>query len=266
VPRQGRRSYPAAGPSPPSEPMPTLAPVTPIGYRLRWRILPAAARLVGPRAALLLPEADAGWRQAVLASHHETFAVAADDHGLTLEAYVAVAATKLREWAGGTVVRVRMDADDVASFVHDRRYRNQFVTGTSQGAYAPGRRMLVEHTVLGVPPAALGAHRPIYGYCSGSNETHPNVLKYGDAVLILRREVNHRTTFTFGDSLDETAILSAHPPFAPEPLARPTTLALDGRFDLVAADEPWEATSCGYIEAQIHGGLRRRRDRLHPQQ
>jgi hypothetical protein len=115
--------------------------------------------------------------------------------------------------------------------------------------------MLVEHTVLGIPPGALGAHRPIYGYCSGSNETHPNVLKYGDAVLLVRREVNYRTTFTFGDSLDETALLSPHPPFCPEPLARPTTLALDGRYDLLAAQEPWEATRCGYIEAQIHGAL-----------
>ena len=149
------------------------------------------------------------------AFHAENFAVAAESHDLSLEQYMERATDELQAWAAATVVQIRMDADDVSSFLQDRRYRNQFVTGTSQGAYAPGRRMLVEHTVLGIPPGALGADRPIYGYCSGSNETHPNVLKYGDAVLVLRREVNFRTTFTFGDTLDETAILSAQPPFCP---------------------------------------------------
>jgi hypothetical protein len=202
---------------------------------------------------LLLPEPDAGWRQAVAAFHAESFAVAAQAHALSVEQYMGRVTEQLQAWAGVAVVQIRMDAADVSSFLRDRRYRNQFVTGTSQGAYAPGRRMLVEHTVLGIPPGALGADRPIYGYCSGSDETHPNVLKYGDAILILRHDVNFRTTFTFGDSLDETAILSPQPPFCPEPLARPTSLALDGRYDLLAASEPWQATRCGYIEAQIHG-------------
>jgi len=226
------------------------------GYRLRCLLLPTVARLYGPAAIRLVPRAAPGWTSAVRANHGSLYAQMAGSHGLLPDAYMREVQIWLWQWATSARIRVRMDTMDVSRFLQDGRYRNQFETGTSKGVLAPGRRMLVEHTVLGVPTDAALALRPTYGYCTGSLETHPNVIKYGDAVLLLRPEVNHRTTFTFGDSLDEAAILSANPPFCPAPLSRPGTVALDCRCDVLSVgDTWWEATRCGYIEAQIHGGL-----------
>lgn len=188
------------------------------------------------------------------AFHREQFAVAAERHGLTLDAYLDRADALLRRWAATASVQIRMDSGDLERFLTERQYRNQFATGRSSGSLAPGPRMLVEQTTLGIPTLAVARHRPVYGYCTGSLECEPNLVQYGDAVLRLRRTVNARATFTCGDSLDECAMLSGHPPFCPQPLRRPTTLALDGRYDVVGvAPDLWAATSCGYIEAQVHG-------------
>jgi hypothetical protein len=228
--------------------------VTPLSHRVRWLLLPTAARWLGEAAALVLPPPDIGWREAVRAFHRAQFAGMAERHGLTLDGYLQRAGQTLRTWAASTSIQIRMDPGDVERFVAEGRYRNLFSTGTSSGSLAPGPRMLVERTALGIPTLAVAQHRPVYGYCTGSLETEPNVVRYGDAVLRLRRTVNARATFTCGDSLDECAMLSGHPPFCPQPLRRPTTLALDGRYDVVgAAPHLWAATSCGYIEAQVHG-------------
>lgn len=149
-----------------------------------------------------------------------------------------------------------MDSEDVEKLLRDNRYRNQFETGTSRGAFVPGRRMLVEEMAFGVPADVSGRFRPIYGYCTGSDEQAPSVIQYGDAVLCLRSEVRARTTYTFGDSLDEIALLSPHPPFAPCPLSRPGTLALDARRDIEAATRLSNATGYGYIESQTFGDVR----------
>lgn len=228
--------------------------MTPLSHRVRWLLLPTAARWLGEAAALVLPPPDLGWRDAVQAFHRRQFTAMADARGLTLDAYLRRAGEALRDWAGTTSIHIRMHPEHVERFAAERRYRNLFSTGTSSGSVAPGPRMLVEHTALGIPTQAVAQHRPVYGYCTGSPEDEPNVVQYGDAVLRLRRRVNARATFTCGDSLDECAMLSGHPPFCPQPLRRPTTLALDGRYDVVgAAPHLWAATSCGYIEAQVHG-------------
>jgi hypothetical protein len=230
--------------------------VTPLSHRLRWRLLPTTARWLGEAAAVVLPPPDIGWREAVRAFHRQQFTAMAERHGLSLDAYLDRAGGLLRRWAATASVQIRMDSRDVERFVAEGQYRNQFSTGRSSGSLAPGPRMLVEQTTLGIPTLAVARHRPVYGYCTGSLEGEPNLVQYGDAVLRLRRTVNARATFTCGDSLDECAMLSGHPPFCPQPLRRPTTLALDGRFDILeAAPDLWAATSCGYIEAQVHGNV-----------
>ncbi|HEU4976531.1 MAG TPA: DUF3626 domain-containing protein [Baekduia sp.] len=228
--------------------------MTPLSHRARWHLLPGAARWLGSATAAVLPPPDIGWQEAVRSFHRAQFAAMAERHGLTLDGYLRSAQATLRAWSTTTTVQIRMASDAVEAFLAEGRYRNQFSTGTSSAALAPGPRMLVERTALGIPTLAAGRHRPVYGYCTGSLEVEPNVVRYGDAVLRLRRAVNARATFTCGDSLDECAMLSGHPPFCPQPLRRPTTLALDGRYDVVgAAPHLWAATSCGYIEAQVHG-------------
>jgi hypothetical protein len=232
-----------------------LRPLRSYVHRARWAALPEVARVLGPACSDLLPRPAAGWVTAVGAYQSTCYAHFATAHGMTGTEYSTAAAGRLHGWATSARVRIRLDLGDFPKFLADGRYRNQFGTGTTKGAFAPGRRMLVEGMVLGIPADAPASERPIYGYCTGSRESHANVIKYGDVVLELRRHVNHRTSFTFGDSLDEAAMLSAHPPFCPRPLDRPKNDALDARFDFLAALEPWQATRCGYIEAQIHGPL-----------
>ncbi len=203
----------------------------------------------------MLPQPDEGWRQAVRAYHRDQFVAFAHGHGVPFDEYVNEALTRLRMWAATTRIRIRMDYDTVETFLIDGRYRTQFEIGSSGGAYTPARRTLVEHTAFGIPPGARPQDRPVYGYCKGSNESHPNVIKYGDVVLELRPDVTHRATFTFGDSLDDIAFFSPLPPFCPRPLSRPGTLALNAGRDVLAVGELWQATNCGYIEAQVFGAL-----------
>jgi hypothetical protein len=179
----------------------------------------------------------------------------AETHDLDFDRYVSKLLARLQSWSRATRVQIRMDSEDVQKFLADGRYRNQFETGTSRGALVPARRRLVESVVFGVPSQVHGRYRPIYGYCIGSRPDSPNVIKYGDAVLCLRGEVNRRTTFTFGDSLDEIALFSRQPPFAPSPIGSPSTDSLDGRLDLLATSTPWQATRYGYIESQTFGDV-----------
>jgi hypothetical protein len=117
--------------------------------------------------------------------------------------------------------------------------------------------LLVEHTVLGIPVGARPGDRPIYGYLEGSDELGL-IRQYGDVVLRLRSDVRARTTFTFGDTLDAATALSPSPPFAPSPLLRPHVLSLDSTRDVLASPLAHRAVDAryGYIEAQIHGGVR----------
>jgi hypothetical protein len=224
-------------------------------HQLRWAALPVAARHSAPAAAALLPRPAPGWLAAVWAYHGQAWAGFAALHGLETQAYIERLHGRFVNWSRSARIRVRIDSADLPKFLSDGRYRNQFDTGASRGALAPGPRMLVESILLGIPSEAQAKHRPVYGYLTGSCEARANVIKYGDVVLELRSDVHRRTTFTFGDSLDEPAMRSAHPPFCPSPLSRPRTYALDGRLDLLGASEPWQATMCGYFEAQVHGAL-----------
>jgi hypothetical protein len=224
-------------------------------HRVRWLLLPHTARTLGAPAQALISPPLFGWRVAVRQSQTAEFTGVAASRGLRFDDYITEVVGRLDAWAALTRVRIRMDSDDVGKFLRDGRYRNQFETGTSRGAYTPGRRMLVEAVAFGVPPDVSARYRPTYGYCTGSLEGHPNVIKYGDAVLCLKPDVNYRTTFTFGDSLDEIAVGSQLPPFAPRPLTSCGTLALDARIDPLACNAMWEWSRCGYIESQTYGDV-----------
>jgi hypothetical protein len=171
--------------------------------------------------------------------------------------YRTAASAQLKQWTAHAEVRVRVGLDVFPSFLQDGRYKTQFESQTSRGVLHPSRRALVEHTVLGVPVAARPSDRPIYGYLQGTDELGL-IRQYGDVALRLRADVRARTTFTFGDTLDASTALSPTPPFAPSPLLRPDVLSLDSTRDVLASPLAHQAVDprYGYIEAQIHGGLR----------
>jgi hypothetical protein len=114
--------------------------------------------------------------------------------------------------------------------------------------------MMLEHTVLGVPPACAPADRPIYGYLSGSDEAG-QIQQYGEVVLRLKAYVRRRATFVMGDSLDHALHHFNEPAFVPQPVVDAQPLALMP-YDVLGASSLGDACPPHrYAEAQIYGGL-----------
>jgi hypothetical protein len=141
--------------------------------------------------------------------------------------------------------------------MRNERYVTQFEVSHSGGAYGQARRIVVEHTVLGVPPGCRPNDRPVYGYLSGSDEGG-QLGQYGDVVVRLKHRIRGRSTFVVGDSLDYAIGRPTGPVFVPQPVSRPSWLALIaptdrlGCYDLADASPP----PYRYAEAQIYGGVR----------
>jgi hypothetical protein len=89
----------------------------------------------------------------------------------------------------------------IAGILRDQRFKSQFETGSSGGAFAPDLRRDIEATYLKVPLDTPDAKRPIYG-ALGLAPLMPFVRSYGDYTFLLKPEVKQRSTYTLGDSLD----------------------------------------------------------------
>lgn len=154
-------------------------------------------------------------------------------------------------------IRLRIRLHHLDAFLRDGRYRTQFEVSHSGGAYGRGRRMVVEHTLFGVPPSCIAQHRPVYGYLTGSDEAG-QIGQYGEVIVRLGASVRARTTFVVGDSLDFALWRSPNPAFVPQPVIRPNRLAIIAPIDPLdcvglgdASPQPYR-----YAEAQIYGGVR----------
>lgn len=176
----------------------------------------------------------------------------AQEHAVTLTEYDAVMLGKIRDWVREAEVRVRIPRDVLPRLLRDGRLKNQFETGASQGALNPPLRAFVEERLFAIPTHARPSVRPVYGYLEGSSEVA--VRQYG-VVLRLSSRVRRRTTFTLGDTLNDTA-RAATATLAPVPLCRPTADAALADIDLIATESLATATPRGYAEAQIHLGVR----------
>jgi hypothetical protein len=213
--------------------------------------------MAGPLSSLLLPRPARGWLKGVLEEQARQHATYANAHGIGVDAYRRAIEGSLRSYLLHADVRVRVTLDVLRSFLQSGRYWNLFQAGTSTGAFVPGRRMMVEAMVFGIPSDARAADRPIYGYLEGSIESAPTLTQYGKIVLRMSKAVRRRSTFTFGDSLDDTAITSVHPPYAPAPVVRPAIYASHSMRDIYGTSALAECLDPRYMyaEAQIFGGI-----------
>ena len=97
--------------------------------------------------------------------------------------------------------------------IRDGRYKSQFETATSFGAYSPSSRRASEQKLLGVPPDLPDELRPVYGF-PHMNDDSPLDTDVADAyggssVVIELRDspsVKSRTTVTFADSLSSEGV------------------------------------------------------------
>lgn len=161
---------------------------------------------------------------------------------------------------------VAIESDDFLKVVEDGRFKTQYETRESNGAYKPYLRRTREAAFLGVPQDTKASERPIYGYVatqvdgttphtSGYNRDKWNVDntsvgQYGNVRVVLNDNVRDRTSYTIPDSLDGYA------------LARPLTekhtyetMSYAGlQHDLTTSHGGLQRE--GYIEAQVYGGIK----------
>lgn len=197
------------------------------GQFTHLRFLPAEPPTRRPRhdPTLGAPE---WWRRNSEVGHRMIDAMAAEALGLDLATYQRQAddnARRIVESAlrqGGTFVR--LFPDTLEAVVHDGRFKNQFESNISMGAFDPDWRREVERDLFGYPLTTAGRRRPIYGYISGHADgsvPDDTVSQYGNIRVKLRASTYQRTTLTFEDSLNEYGNFDV----APVPLLQPTRLA-----------------------------------------
>ncbi|MBT9254260.1 DUF3626 domain-containing protein [Phycicoccus sp. MAQZ13P-2] len=139
---------------------------------------------------------------------------------------------------------------------HDRVYRSQFETGTSNGgltAHPGGSRWRWEQRMFGgAYDDAPAAERPRYGALDHRRRGLGGAPRFGSAHLRLATSVLPRTTFCFPDSVflptavgtvERCDLIGPADAFA----ARPLTDALEREEGGVLDD---------YVEAQVHGPVR----------
>lgn len=157
----------------------------------------------------------------------------------------------------------RMTHSGLAGVLADGRFKSQVETGKTMAA-TKSIENRKKHDASLFGRGNVGA---IYGYMGlrdGSSEDfmeeHP-LIQYGEVAVTLKKQVRERTTVTIGDSLDESHYRAD---VIPTPLTKPQ-IHTQSSGSLVRAAEseipltPKNAAQhykTGYIEAQIHGGLK----------
>lgn len=186
-------------------------------------------------------------------------------------------------------VWVRLPHSVLDDVLDEAGVRNQFETYESSGLLSPELRALAERELFGLPLDTPPRTRPVYGYLAESGFAHRDLRQYGDAALRLRPHVRERTTYSLGDTLDDSGVVVSTdellatrlrttgrtpadpdwdsllamgramrdaPQLAPQPLTSPPT---DAALDKVAKALPLldslDELDVSYVEAQIHGGV-----------
>lgn len=150
----------------------------------------------------------------------------------------------------------RVSSKDFASVLRDGRFKSQFETGTSGGAFDPTMRKEAEAKGLGAPKELAPEKRPIYGYMHGASHGGSEVAsEYGDIKVRLKPALRPRTTFTVGDSLGGFHAGRV----AGVPVNAPTVHGVSGGYMFERLEEAKHVHEvvlwCSYVETQYHGGV-----------
>jgi hypothetical protein len=190
-------------------------------------------------------------------------------HGIDPEQALA----QVKKVVGDAKVGVRVPGGVLRDILDDGRLHNGYVPGnkrasgdqTLQGLNS--KREQFENQDYGYTSDTPIAERPIYGYLFNDPASRTEASLYGDTLIELKRNaVENRTTFMFGDSLEDNRAHDGLAQRAPVALTHPTVQAgvdaLYGRTfnraTVASVDEGVAHRSGGvgsYTEAQIHGGV-----------
>jgi hypothetical protein len=158
---------------------------------------------------------------------------------------VAEATENLRELNERGQLTVRRGRRGTEGVLEAGRFKTQFETGTSGGAYDPEYRKAGEARGFGIPEDINVTERPVYGYIEVPDGS--NAENYGPVKFVLKPEVKRRATVTVGDSIG----LINDGEIVGTPALAPGAGSLYHNARQLAKGE----APNGYIEAQIQGGV-----------
>lgn len=146
---------------------------------------------------------------------------------------------------------VRVHRANLGKIFKDGRLKTQFETNRSGGMLNHANRATAEQKMFGMPDNFPASDRPIYGYLSpGITQANENSLdQYGDVRIVLKRKaMANRTTFTYGDSLGAEV--------KPSLIESPSVASIDypGNISQILSESPVpDMNRFQYIELQFQG-------------
>jgi len=192
------------------------------------------------------------------------------------EEYQKASAQAIKDYVakGDIVVSVVTPERNLIAILNSGEIQNGYVSGTSQREYASKMgtskdlRMKMENEVFGLTSKSPLSERPVYGFVDQKGlRDDKEVMQYGDAKMVLNPDVKERSTVTIGDSLDTsragweakfavtTAPLLASDP-NPKDIYYPAVSEMAIPKLLSSPDKLSGQSLGGYVEAQIHGGIK----------
>lgn len=161
-------------------------------------------------------------------------------------------------------IATRTSMDGLESILEDGRIKSQFEDVKSSTYITKEQRAEVEKTLFGYNNNLNPKLRPIYGYLTNKKfdiSSKNGAIQYGNVSIVLKKKnVFNRTTYTIGDSLDGSRWDFKVPTLLSQPNIRSMAAHRSltdsyGKYTgkLGSLDEV--TNNVPYVEAQIHGGV-----------
>lgn len=161
----------------------------------------------------------------------------------------------------------RTSMEGLEKILEEGRIKSQFETDKSSTVIGKDFRAEVEETLYGYPRNLDPKLRPIYGYLTNTKNgfefsRYNGALKYGNVSIILKKKgLSNRTTFTLGDSLDGTRYNYKVPTLYDQPSMQALSASRSlcdryGTYTGKVGKDLYDVTNnVSYLELQFHGGV-----------
>lgn len=228
--------------------------------------------------AIVGPQICEDRRQDIISQHEKTGEAKSglDFLGVTPETFNR----SWQETIDGGDLTVNVTPGVLDEVIRTGRFKSQFEAGTSHGTYDPSARRLLERQLFGLDEDLDPVDRPIYGSVTNAFSEYNYSDHYGSVRVVLKDSVRDRTTVTFGDSLHmgtERVVASparsvdavhgvqwnqymySQAGYDPDVGAvRVWRSSMDTDQITTLIYQEWDDVNreMGYVEAQIHGGLK----------
>lgn len=190
------------------------------------------------------------------------------------EEYQKASAQAIKDFVarGDVALSIQTPAQNLLHILDSGEIQNGYVSGKSDRPYAAelgtknDLRMKMENVAFGLTNKSPLSERPVYGFVDQKG-LKDDPMMYGSAKIVLNPDVKERTTVTIGDSLETSAAgweakfaVTTAPLLASDPNPKDIFYPAVSEMaipKLLSSHETLSETSLGgYVEAQIHGGLK----------